>query len=506
MRGEQVLALEIDAGESGGLLLAPELRMHFRREPEEEVEMARAHGVRLVRRGELLLCVLTHRLEHPVARRFGVDLDERFVDQGGHEVEHVVRGDRAAGGHRFGRVEREAAGECCQPREHGLLGGIEQVVAPVDQRAQRLLSRQARPGAAREELEAVVQTLGDRFDRQRAHASGGELQRERNAVEAPADLDQRVRVLRGHGEPRLHGLGAIDEQPHGLELQQGVGGQGRARVGNGQRLDRVRDLAGHVEVLAARREQPDPGARLEKLFGQVGARVHEVLAVVEDDEELAVANELDERLDHGAARLLHDAEHGRDRLGNQPCIGDRRKLDEPDAVGKFVEHVGRDLQRQPRLAETAHPEQREQRRFLEQLSHLGLTALAADERRHLLRQVVRRRLERAEGREVLAQLGMHRLVDVLRAREVAQPHTAQVAQRDPCRQLLPDRLHGSLREQDLATVGSPHDACGAVDGAAEVVVVAMLGRARVHAAAYGQRDPAGGRGIGERELEIKGRA
>ena len=92
-----------------------------------------------------------------------------------------------------------------------------------------------------------------------------------------------------------------------------------------------------------------------------------MLAVVEDDEQLAVADELDERLDHGAARLLHDAEHGRDRLRNQPCIGDRRKLDEPDAVGIFVEHVGRDLQREPRLAETAHPEQREQRRFLEEL-------------------------------------------------------------------------------------------------------------------------------------------
>ena len=64
----------------------------------------------------------------------------------------------------------------------------QEVVAPVDQRAQRLLARQRGAVAAGQQPEAIVQALGDLLDRQRAHARRGELDRERNAVEPPADV------------------------------------------------------------------------------------------------------------------------------------------------------------------------------------------------------------------------------------------------------------------------------------------------------------------------------
>ena len=64
---------------------------------------------------------------------------------------------------RLRRVEREAAGEHRQPLQQRALRRREQVVAPVDRRAQRLLARQRRRVAALQQREPVGQVLGDRF-------------------------------------------------------------------------------------------------------------------------------------------------------------------------------------------------------------------------------------------------------------------------------------------------------------------------------------------------------
>ena len=90
---------------------------------------------------------------------------------------------------------------------------VEQVVAPVDQRAQRLLARQRRAIAAGQQTEAIGQPRRDLLDRQRAHARGGQLERERNAVEALADAGDRRRVVVGDRERRLRRQRALDEQP-----------------------------------------------------------------------------------------------------------------------------------------------------------------------------------------------------------------------------------------------------------------------------------------------------
>ena len=46
-------------------------------------------------------------------------------------------------------------------------------------------------------------------------ASRGELDGERQTIEAPADLDDGQRVVLGQGEVVADGLGSIDEQAHG---------------------------------------------------------------------------------------------------------------------------------------------------------------------------------------------------------------------------------------------------------------------------------------------------
>ena len=88
----------------------------------------------------------------------------------------------------LGRHHRCAAGEHGKAREALLLLVVEQVVAPVDCRAQRLLTGGRVAGTGAQRTEDDVQALGDLAGRQHAAAGGRQLDRQWEAVDAPADL------------------------------------------------------------------------------------------------------------------------------------------------------------------------------------------------------------------------------------------------------------------------------------------------------------------------------
>ena len=124
----------------------------------------------------------------------------------------------------------------------------------------------------------------------------------------------------------------------------------------------------------------------------------------------------------------------------------------------------------------------------EQRLRLRELALAADERRELLRQVVGRRLERAQRRKILPQLRMQHLVHVLGCRQIPQPDRAEIAQGDLGRQPVADAVDDRLRHEDLPAVGRFHDARRAIDRTAEEIVVAALDDAEVQPGTHPQRD------------------
>ena len=68
-------------------------------------------------------------------------------------------------------------------------------MAPLQRRRQRLLARRRRAAAGAQQAEAVVQPLGERRGAERAEPAGGELERERQPVEAEADARDVRRVL-----------------------------------------------------------------------------------------------------------------------------------------------------------------------------------------------------------------------------------------------------------------------------------------------------------------------
>ncbi len=202
--------------------------------------------VRLAARFEALEGVGADRLQHREAR-LAVGL---FL-----LAEHVVVDERRRGRSRRPSPPQtaSAAGSVQPPcedgeaREERLLVGAEQVVAPVDRRAERLLARGQVAWAAGEEVEALLEPGEQRLRREQLRAGGGELDREREAVEADADLGDRGRVRVRHGEVGLDGAGAFDEERDRLVLRERRD-RGQVRgVGQVERRHRVLVLAREVE-------------------------------------------------------------------------------------------------------------------------------------------------------------------------------------------------------------------------------------------------------------------
>ena len=136
------------------------------------------------------------RLEQAVARhRIALGEHERLVDQ---RAEMIERGPR---------VDASSCATCCAAssvkppantasrRNTVCSSGVSKRVAPFERRAQRLVPAQHDARAAREQVEALVEPRAQPLDAEQRYARGGELDRERNAVEPAADLDDRRRHL-----------------------------------------------------------------------------------------------------------------------------------------------------------------------------------------------------------------------------------------------------------------------------------------------------------------------
>ena len=99
---------------------------------------------------------------------------------------------------------------------------------------------------------------------------------------------------------------------------------------------------------------------------------------------------------------------------------------------------------------------------------------------------------------------MHYLIHALGTRQIAQAHRAEITQGNRVRKPAGDPVGNGLRDNDLAAVSGPHDACGTIDGAAEVVVVAALDYPHMQPATHLQGDAIRGGGIGQRLLQLQG--
>ena len=249
------------------------------------------------------------------------------------------------------------------------------------------MPRQCRAAAAGQQPEPVGQPAGDLGERQRPQPGGGELDRQRQAVKPPDDVDDQRAGLAVQRELRADRRRPVGEQPHGGILVKG--------------RDDEQRLPGDAKRLPACRHDPQPGAVGEQCVRQVGARVDEMLAVVQDQQGAGVGQPLKQPgacvaaggplCPVGQQARFPQADRAEYRLRHVGGVGDRREFGEPDPVRRVIDcavpyHCG-DLGGQPRLARTAGADQGDETAGLQRLSHPGDLVRAADEAGELRPQV-----------------------------------------------------------------------------------------------------------------------
>ncbi len=174
------------------------------------------HRFRFAGRGQLLQRERTGRLEQAIARLalpFGDH--QRLVDQLGEDVEHLPLVDAFVARDPLRELQPEAARENAEPPEHRPLVVRQQSDAPLERRAQRLVPAQFHTRDASQHVEHLVEARLQADDAEQRDAGGGQLNRQRDAVEAAADVDHRLDVVRAEAEARVDRVRACHEQRHG---------------------------------------------------------------------------------------------------------------------------------------------------------------------------------------------------------------------------------------------------------------------------------------------------
>ncbi len=172
--------------------------------------MPLAGDLELAGGGEQVQREPAHRLEHPVARaprRAPRNRHERLVDESPERAERDPRGT-------CGRLSVEAGDEDPQLAEPVLFVWFEQLVTPLHSRADSAVTRRRQPAPTAGDLTEVRAQLHEQLGRSHhRHASGRQLYREREVIDARADsCDRSLRFGIGD-EARVVLPRSLHEQP-----------------------------------------------------------------------------------------------------------------------------------------------------------------------------------------------------------------------------------------------------------------------------------------------------
>ena len=298
--------------------------------------MSSVQSIGLVVLGELLERVDANRLQH--AEPAADALQQALVEERAGAVERRVAD--ADGG-----LERAAAGKDREVREQALLLGLQEVVAPGDRVAKRLVTGRFVTRSMAQEVESLVEPIEHLLGRKELRPRGCELEGKREAVEARADLLDGGRVLLGEPEGRFGRLGALDEQGD--------------RVHAAQRVHGVLPLSVQPEGRTARDEEGKARRGLEHLREQ-RRRLDQLLEVVQQHEHAPPDDALGDAREEGPLAALADLERLCDLREEERRVADRVERDEEGTVRYLArERVGR-LDREPCLPGAPRARQRQQ--------------------------------------------------------------------------------------------------------------------------------------------------
>ena len=201
-------------------------------------------------------------------------------------------------------------------------------MAPVHRGAQRLLVQGGGAAPGGEQPEAVPQAGGDLLHGEDAGPRRRQLQGQGQPVQAGADLGHGGGVRRREGEPGAHGGDAVKEEAHGGDLGQALGRQIGPGVGRGEGGHAPHRLALHSEGLPAGGQDAHAGRGAQDGVHHPGHGPHQVLAVVQQQQQAPVAQGGDDRLQARPAGHLGDARAVASGGGDELGVGHRGQLHE----------------------------------------------------------------------------------------------------------------------------------------------------------------------------------
>ena len=226
-RVAQILRLDL---ETSTPLVGLEQPIGVRRDRPEVREMAAPGSILLTGRAKALQGEVADALEQAVASDIAVlvTCQQPGVEQITEQVEHGLTwcGPLPDCSKRPVRRRRESTQE--RPRVF-----VEQLVAPIERSLQGAVPRERARRPHREECEAIGQPVEDLAGRKHPNARGGQLDREREPVEAPTDLCHHRRPVGGEDERGQAALGPLQKEAPGLGCEDGgkriwcVGGRER---------------------------------------------------------------------------------------------------------------------------------------------------------------------------------------------------------------------------------------------------------------------------------------
>ena len=185
-RGADVVELGLQPVQPDRLVRAAQVRVGGLHQGQVVIAMSNAGLARLgaASQRKSFGGVLTDRLQHPVTGRTAglLGLHQALADQGSQQVKHLPFPGVARRGDRFGGRQRPAPGEDRQLVGHDPLAGIEQVVGPVDQRAEGLMAGRRGTAPPGQQPEPLIEPRADLRGRQRAQPGRGKLKSQRNPV------------------------------------------------------------------------------------------------------------------------------------------------------------------------------------------------------------------------------------------------------------------------------------------------------------------------------------
>jgi hypothetical protein len=173
---------------------------------------------------------------------------------------------------------------------------VQQVVTPVDQRAQCLLAWQRRSRAARQQSETLVQLAVDLFERKVPRPRCRQLNGQRDAVQSVADGGERRSVLVGDLKIRAGEQGPIGEQLHRIERRDRGCSMRMRRIRQRKRGHAVRLLATDAKRFPAAGKNRQERALPQQRVDQLEAVLEQVFTVVEEQQESPVLELPGERL------------------------------------------------------------------------------------------------------------------------------------------------------------------------------------------------------------------